>query len=116
MAGCPWPGQSELQVLTMYTRIVLSLALAATLLTIIFMLVRSQPAPAAASEDPRLVAYVDRSTHLGFFSNIFEYNFETQAITQLTLSLNDDDGDGRARSASRPTTASTSSSSARFTH
>ena len=38
--------------------------------------------------------------NLGIFSDIFEYNFETQAITQLTPSLNDEDGDGGARALS----------------
>jgi Tol biopolymer transport system component len=34
---------------------------------------------------------------LGFFSDIFEYNFATQEITQLTPSLSDESGDGGAR-------------------
>ena len=34
---------------------------------------------------------------LGYFSDIFEYNFATQEITQLTPSLSDESGDGGAR-------------------
>jgi len=34
---------------------------------------------------------------LGYFSDIFEYNFATQSITQLTPSLSDESGDGGAR-------------------
>ncbi len=34
---------------------------------------------------------------LGYFSDIYEYNFATQKITQLTPSLNDESGDGGAR-------------------
>ncbi|MDH4209648.1 MAG: hypothetical protein OEV76_12285, partial [Anaerolineae bacterium] len=34
---------------------------------------------------------------LGYFSDIFEYDFATQSITQLTPSLSDESGDGGAR-------------------
>ena len=34
---------------------------------------------------------------LGYYSDIFEYNFATQSITQLTPSLNDESSDGGAR-------------------
>ena len=34
---------------------------------------------------------------LGYYSDIFEYNFATRTITQLTDSLNDETGDGGAR-------------------
>jgi hypothetical protein len=37
---------------------------------------------------------------LGIFSDIFEYNFATQDITQLTPTLNDEAGDGGARALS----------------
>ncbi|HSR34275.1 MAG TPA: hypothetical protein VLY63_27220 [Anaerolineae bacterium] len=42
---------------------VVSLVLVATLLNIAFMLAPSRPAPAAASGDPGIIAYVRRSTH-----------------------------------------------------
>jgi Tol biopolymer transport system component len=34
---------------------------------------------------------------LGYFSDIYEYNFATQEITPLTPSLSDESGDGGAR-------------------
>ena len=37
---------------------------------------------------------------MGFFSDIFEYNFATQTITQLTPTLNDESEDGGARALS----------------
>jgi len=44
-------------------RLLFSLALVVTLLNITFVLVPSRPAPAAASQDPGIIAYVRPSTH-----------------------------------------------------
>jgi hypothetical protein len=41
--------------------------------------------------------FAERHVELGIFSDIFEYNFATQSITQLTPSLNDESGNGGAR-------------------